>query len=81
MVVDEGNGDGDGEEGEGVQVVDPPHVPPHAPPPRSRSGSSKPRAPGPPPPGRRGRSPGQSRCWSRDVRGITPFIPPPRIAT
>ena len=71
MVVDEGNGDG--EEGEGVEVVDPPPPPP--------LGSSKPWAPRPPPPGRRGRSAGQPRCWSRDVRRIDPFFPPPHIST
>ena len=73
MVVDEGNVDG--EEGEGVEVIDHPMPPP------SPSGSSKPWAPSPLPPRRRGRSPGQPRCWSRAVRGMNPFFPPPRIAT
>ena len=74
LVVDEGNVDW--EEGKGVEVVDPPPAPPP-----SDSGSSKPRAPSPLPPGRRGRSPGQPRCWSRAVWRIDPFCPPPRIAT
>ena len=68
MVVDEGDGDGDG-----VEVIDPPTYPPPSP-----SGFSKPWAPSLPPPGRRGRSPGQPRCWSRGARGTNQFFPPPR---
>ena len=68
VVVDEGNGDG--EEGEGVEVVDPPHAPP--PLLLKALGLQS---------GRRGRSAGQPRCSSQDMRGISLFFPPPRIAT
>ena len=78
MVVDEGEGDGD-RHGDGIEVIDPP--PPITPPTPSPSGFSKPRAPSQPPPARRGRSPGQPRCWSRAARGINQSFPPPRIAT
>ena len=68
-MVDEGDGDGDGD---GLEVVDPPNHPP-----RSPSGFSKPWAPSQPPPGRRGRSPGQPGCYSRGARGINQSPPPP----
>ena len=70
MVVDEGDGDGDGD-GEGVEVVDPPNAPPSLP-----QWLLEALGPSLPPPGRRGRSLGQPRCWSRGARGINPFFPP-----
>ena len=69
-MVDEGDGDGDGD---GVEEIDLPNHP--APP--SPSGFSKPWAPSLPPPPRRGRSPGQPRCWIRGAGGTNQFFPPP----